>query len=115
VPSAGDLLVRAGFQLPVADSESVDVRYGSPLSLMADLRGMAATNQLAGQGPPWLSRARMAAILEGFAARADPDGRTRERFQILFMTGWAPGPNQPQPARRGSATVSLAAALRPRS
>lgn len=115
VPAAGDLLVRAGFALPVADSESLDVRYGSPLSLMADLRGMAATNQLADQHPPWLSKARLAAITQGFAARADPDGRTRERFQILFLTGWAPGPNQPQPARRGSATTSLAAALKPRS
>ena len=115
IPAAGDLLMRAGFTLPVADGESLDVRYVSPLSLMADLRGMAATNQLADQRPPWLSKGRLAAIAEGFAARAEPDGRTRERFQILFMTGWAPGPDQPQPARRGSATASLAAALKPRS
>jgi len=33
----------------------------------------------------------------------------------VFMTGWAPGPDQPQPARRGSATASLAAALKPKS
>ncbi|MDO6413584.1 methyltransferase domain-containing protein [Sphingomonas sp. BIUV-7] len=115
VPAAGDLLVRAGFALPVADSEAIDVRYGSPLKLMADLRGMAAGNQLAGQAPPWLGRARLAEIARLFAERADPDGRTRERFTMLFMTGWAPGPNQPQPAKRGSATTSLAAALKPRS
>lgn len=112
VPAAGDLLVRTGFALPVADGESLDVRYGSPFSLMADLRGMGAGNQLAGQGPPWLGRARLAEISRLFAERADPDGRTRERLQMIFMTGWAPGPNQPQPARRGSATASLADALR---
>jgi SAM-dependent methyltransferase len=115
VPAAGDLLVRAGFALPVADSESVDVRYASPLRLMADLRGMAAGNQLAGQAPPWLGRARLVEIARLFAERADPDGRTRERFHMIFMTGWAPGPDQPKPAKRGSATRSLAAALKPRS
>jgi SAM-dependent methyltransferase len=111
VPAAGDLLVRAGFALPVADGESIDVRYGSPLRLMADLRGMAAGNMLSGQRPPWLGRARLAEIARLFAERADSDGRTRENFQMIFMTGWSPGPDQPQPAKRGSATTSLAAAL----
>lgn len=115
VPAAGDLLVRAGFALPVADGEAVDVRYGSPLRLMADLRGMAAGNQLSGQRPPWLGRARLAEIARLFAARADLDGRTRESFQMIFLTGWAPGPDQPKPAKRGSATTSLAAALKSRS
>jgi SAM-dependent methyltransferase len=111
VPAAGDLLVRAGFALPVADGESIDVRYGSPLRLMADLRGMAAGNQLSGQRPPWLGRARLAEIARLFSERADADGRTRESFQMIFMTGWSPGPDQPKPAKRGSATTSLAAAL----
>jgi hypothetical protein len=78
------------------------------------LRGMAATNILAGERPP-LSRRRLARIAESFAAQADPDGRVRERFELIFMTGWAPAPDQPQPARRGSGTTSLASALRPKS
>ena len=49
-----------------------------------------------------------------FAAQAGDDGRTTERFDVLYLTGWAPSPDQPQPARRGSATVSLAEALRPK-
>jgi SAM-dependent methyltransferase len=115
VRAAGDLLTRAGFVLTVADSEPLDVAYGDPFRLMTDLRGMAATNMLAGQAPPRLSRGRLAHIGESFANRADSDGRLRERFELVFMTGWAPGPDQPQPARRGSATASLAAALRPKS
>jgi len=111
VRAAGNLLVRAGFVLTVADSEQIDVGYGDPLRLMADLRGMAATNVLAGQRPPWLGRARLAAVAEAFMGTADADGRVRERFEFVFMTGWSPGPDQPQPARRGSATVSLANAL----
>jgi len=111
VRAAGDLLTRAGFVLTVADSEPLDVGYGDPFRLMADLRGMGATNLLAGQTLP-LTRGRLAALAESFAAAAGPDGRLRERFELVFMTGWAPGPDQPQPAKRGSATASLAAALR---
>ncbi len=43
----GDLLSRAGFAMPVADNETLDVRYGSLFSLLADLRGMGAAQCLA--------------------------------------------------------------------
>ena len=112
VRSAGDLLVRAGFALPVADFETLEVRYASLGRLLADLRGMAATSLLA-ERPP-LARATLARAAALFEERADPDGRLAERFDILFLTGWAPAPSQPQPARRGSGSASLAAALKPR-
>jgi SAM-dependent methyltransferase len=115
VRAAGDLLGRTGFALTVADGEPLDVGYGDVVRLMTDLRGMAAGNMLSGQRPPWIGRARLAALGDAFAAQADPDGRVRERFEIVFMTGWAPAPDQPQPARRGSATASLKTALKGRS
>jgi SAM-dependent methyltransferase len=109
VRSAGDLLVRAGFALPVADGETLSVRYPDLFRLIGDLRGMAATNVLRGRVP--LARTTLGAAAAAFADRADPDGRTAERFDLIFLTGWAPSPDQPKPARRGSATASLAAAL----
>lgn len=109
VRSAGDLLVRAGFALPVADVESVDVRYGDLFGLIRDLRGMAATNLLRDRRS--LRRDTLARIADAFAEQADADGRVPERFDIVFLTGWAPAPSQPQPARRGSATASMARAL----
>jgi SAM-dependent methyltransferase len=112
VRSAGDLLVRAGFALPVADVETLDVGYGDLGRLLSDLRGMAATNVLRNRAP--LASATLAAAARAFAARADVAGRVRERFDIVFLTGWAPDASQPLPARRGSATTSLADALRSR-
>ena len=114
VRAAGNLLSRAGFALPVADSETLSVRYGDPLRLVADLRGMAATNVLCDGAPP-LGRVQVAALLAEFAAAADADGRTTEQIEIVYLTGWSPAPDQPKPARRGSGTRSLAAALRPPS
>ncbi|WP_343527201.1 class I SAM-dependent methyltransferase [Sphingomonas sp.] len=112
VRSAGDLLMRAGFTLPVADIETLDVRYRDFGRLLGDLRGMAASNVLAERRP--IARAALASAAAAFAGMADTDGRTSEQFNLVFLTGWAPDPSQPVPARRGSATASLAEALKPK-
>lgn len=109
VASAGDLLVRAGFALPVADLDSFDLSYRSFGSLVDDLRAAAATNVLAQRHG--VTRTWLAAAVEAFAARAAPDGRVRETISLVTLAGWAPSPDQPKPAARGSATTSLATAL----
>jgi len=109
VRSAGDLLMRAGFALPVADVETLDVGYRDLGRLFGDLRGMAASNILAQRQP--LASGTVGRTIAAFAGAADDRGRTHETFQIVFLTGWSPDPSQPKPARRGSATASLGAAL----
>lgn len=113
--AAGDLLLRAGFALPVVDCETLVVRYASLAALVGDLRALGATNLLAARSKRPLGRTGLAAAAASFAAEADADGRTAERFEIVYMTGWSPSPDQPQPARRGSASASLAAALKPKA
>ena len=110
VRAAGDLLVRAGLALPVADVETITVRYAGLGKLLADLRGMGAANLLHDRTA--IGRTTLARAAAAFEARADADGRTAERFDIVFMTGWAPADSQPKPARRGSGTTSLADALK---
>lgn len=111
VRALGDLLTRAGFAMPVVDQQPLDVRYGSLFGLITDLRGMGAAQCLASAPPP-LTRTGLALAAEQFATGADADGRITERFMILHGSGWHPSESQPKPARRGSATVSLADALR---
>ncbi|RJG54212.1 SAM-dependent methyltransferase [Sphingobium terrigena] len=111
VRSAGDLLSRAGFAMPVADGETLSVRYGDLLRLMHDLRGMGAGNMLTAR-PPALRGDALISAAAHFADAADPDGRTAEQIAIVYLSGWKPDPSQAAPARRGSATVSLAAALK---
>ncbi|MDX3909711.1 MAG: class I SAM-dependent methyltransferase [Sphingobium sp.] len=113
VRSAGDLLSRVGFAMPVADGETLTVRYRSLFQLLDDLRGMAASNMLLSRAPV-LRRSVLGKAAELFAQAAEPDGKTPERFAIAYLSGWKPDASQPAPARRGSATVSLAAALRPK-
>ena len=112
VRSAGDLLMRAGFALPVADVETLDVGYRDLGRLLGDLRGMGASNLLNQRQP--MSRDILGRTIAAFAAAADDRGRTHETFQIVFLTGWSPDPSQPKPARRGSATASMTDALKAR-
>ena len=104
------LLQRAGFALPVADADTITLLYANPLALLHDLRAAGETNAvtLRSRRPP--PRALFPAAL---AALPQQDGRTPATLRLAMLTGWAPGPNQPRPAARGSATASLTDALRP--
>ena len=111
VRSAGDLLARAGFALPVSDGETLDARYRDLGGLLADLRFGAQGSALAGAPPP-LTRIQAAAAHGAFLSEADEDGRVTETFEVVYQIGWAPDASQPRPARRGSAVASLAEALK---
>lgn len=113
VRAAGDLLMRAGFALPVVDSDSVTIRFRHLQALVADLRAMGGTNLLAARSTKPLTRTAYAAAIADFAGAVDTDGKIGETFEIIYMIGWAPAPDQPKAARRGSAAQSLADALRP--
>ena len=115
VRDLGALLQRAGFALPVTDSDRFTVRYGSMFDLLADLRAMGATNVLHDRSRRPTSRRLFLRAAEIYAERhADPDGRLRATFEIVSASGWAPHESQQKPAPRGSATMSLAEALKAR-
>ncbi len=112
VRALGDLLQRAGFALPVTDSDHYTLRYDTPFALMAELRRMGATNALVARRRSPLRRATLARMAEIYRERfADADGRVRATFDILWLSGWAPHPNQQQPLKPGSAQARLADAL----
>jgi len=108
----GALLQRAEFALPVTDVDRVTVRYDSVFGLMHDLRRMGATNVLLARRRTPLKRATLMRMAEIYAQRfADDDGRVRATFEIVWLSGWAPHPDQQQPLKPGSAKVRLADAL----
>jgi SAM-dependent methyltransferase len=109
----GGLLQRAGLALPVTDVDRVVVRYDSAFALMADLRRMGATNMLIERRRAPTRRGTMLRMAQIYAERfADPDGRIRATFDIIWLSGWAPHDSQPKPLRPGSAKASLEAAVK---
>ena len=108
----GALMQRAGFALPVIDSERLTVRYDSPFALMRDLRAMGATNIMRERRRTPLRRATLLRMAEIYAERfVDADGRLRAGFEIVWLLGWAPHESQQKPLKPGSAAQRLADAL----
>jgi NADH dehydrogenase [ubiquinone] 1 alpha subcomplex assembly factor 5 len=105
--SAADLIVRAGFTLPVADQDMSVVRYGDWRSIVSDIRDAGVGNALAGPRN-YLGKDMAVRLDNAFAARADAQGKVTEGFAHIYLSGWAPSENQPRPAKRGSGQVSLA-------
>jgi NADH dehydrogenase [ubiquinone] 1 alpha subcomplex assembly factor 5 len=103
------VLQRAGFALPVVDGDTLTLLYSNPFALLQELRAAGEANAvlLRDRRPPPRALFPMA-----LSALPTQDGRVAATLRLAMMTGWAPGPGQQKPATRGSATASLADALR---
>lgn len=109
---AGALLQRAGFALPVADSDRLTVTYPDAFKLMADLRAMGEANAVRGRRSGFSRRETLLRAARLYQERfATPDGRLPATFQVLYLTGWAPHASQQKPLAPGSATHRFAEAL----
>ncbi|MCU0894049.1 MAG: methyltransferase domain-containing protein [Rhodospirillales bacterium] len=112
VRDAGNLLVRAGFALPVADLETITVSYPDPLAVVRDLRGAGEANAVIERRRGPSRRTTLFAALARYSELyADADGRVPATVQVIYLTAWAPDPSQPKPLKPGSARTRLAEAL----
>ncbi len=112
VRDLGGLLQRAGFALPVADSERTTVRYGAFTTLVDDLRALGETNAQVERSKTFLRRDVLASMLQAYAKQsADEDGRLLATFEIITLTAWAPHENQQKPLKPGAAKTRLADVL----
>jgi SAM-dependent methyltransferase len=109
----GALLQRAGFALPVTDVDRIMARYDSAFALMHDLRRMGATNILVERRRTPTRRGTLLRMAQIYGERfADPDGRIRVTFDVIWLSGWAPHESQQKPLQPGSAKASLAEAVK---
>ncbi len=108
IRDAGALLQRAGFALPVADTEILTVSYDNPLKLLYDLRGMGESSAISKRRKTFSRRATLFRACEIYLEDlAGDDGRVPATFELITLTGWAPAESQPKAAARGSGQLSL--------
>ncbi len=112
----GNLLQRAGFALPTIDRDEITVSYRDMFHLMRELRGMGETNAVLARRKTMLRRETLMAAARYYsdnftAGDGEGDGRITATFNVLYITAWAPHPDQPQPLKPGSATTRLADVL----
>ncbi|NNE23709.1 MAG: methyltransferase domain-containing protein [Rhizobiales bacterium] len=108
----GGLLQRAGFSLPVVDTDPVTVTYADALSAMREIKQMGLSNALAQRSTRPTTRQTLACACAAYENEfARQDGRVPATFEIFYLTGWSPHESQQQPLKPGSAKTRLADAL----
>ncbi len=89
VKDAGQLLQRAGFALPVADSDTITVRYKNAFDVWKDLRAMGETNMLTKRSKRYVGKQFFPTVAERYHKRfANPEGLIPATFEIITLTGW---------------------------
>jgi SAM-dependent methyltransferase len=113
VREMGMLLQRAGFALPVTDSDRTIVRYRDAMGLMREIKALGLSNVLVDRSRRPVTPALLARAAAAYEQRfSDPDGRVRATVDIIWLTAWSPHESQQQPLKPGSAKARLADALR---
>ena len=109
----GALMQRAGFALPVVDSDKIIVQYANPLKLMQDLRGMGASNATYNRLMKPTRRGVIMKAAQLYHEKfADKDGYVPATFHVIYTIGWAPHESQQKALKPGSAKNKLADALK---
>lgn len=111
VQDMGGLLQRAGFALPVIDTDEITVTWGDPFALMRDLRGMGESNAVLARRRQPMRRETLMAAAAALQQTANDQGRIPATFRVLYLAAWAPDASQQQPLNPGSAAARLADAL----
>lgn len=87
--TASALMHRAGFALPVADSEMITLTYSSIFELMHDLRGMGEANTHLHRLRKPTRRALFEEAGKLYQQRfATADGHIAASFEVIFLHGW---------------------------
>ncbi|KAF9057860.1 S-adenosyl-L-methionine-dependent methyltransferase [Panaeolus papilionaceus] len=102
-----NLLGRAGFTLLTVDIDEVKVAYPSMWELMEDLQNMGESNAIIGRRNVIRRDTLAAASAIYKEMHGNEDGSVPATFQVIYMIGWKPAPNQPKPLERGSGKVNL--------
>ena len=113
VRDGGALLQRAGFALPVADTELLNISYANLFTLMDDLRGSGSANVLQQRVQHFTPKSFFVDAAKRYAEQfADAEGRITATIELVTLTAWKPSASQQQPAKRGSGSLSLRDALK---
>jgi len=102
-----NLMSRAGFTLLTVDVDEVSIAYPSMWELLDDLRDMGENNAIIGRRH-LLHRDTLAAASAIYKElHGHEDGTVPATFQVIYLIGWKPSPQQPKPLERGSGKTSL--------
>lgn len=91
VKTLGSLLQRAGFELPVTDSETITVTYPTAFELMQELKAMGESNPLNTSAPGLMPRGLLSDVAAYYQTHfGNDEGGINATFEVMSMTGLCP-------------------------
>ncbi len=108
IQDLGNLLIRAGFALPVADVEKITVYYPHAMKLMRDLRAMGESNSANLRRKSFSRKTTMMRTSQLYQEKFENEAnQVPATFDVITLTGWSPDISQPKPLKPGSGQVNL--------
>lgn len=89
IQSLGDGLLAAGFRDPVMDLDTITLTYPDIFQLMRDLKGIGASNALAGRTRALTGRRRMGRLAEAYEVHRCND-RLPATFEVVYGLAYGP-------------------------
>ena len=104
---ASNLLMRAGFALPVADRDLVTFTYDNIYGLIKDLRNISETNTLYMREPSFAPRQLFNLVNSEYLNSFAENDKINVTVELIYLTGWAPHVSQQKALAPGSAKLML--------
>ncbi len=97
----GDMMIAAGFAMPVMDAETIRLTFASPQALLREVAALGG-NPCDERAAGLVAGSRARALLSALRATSDAEGRIALSFEVAYGHAW-----KPQPRIRGQSTVPL--------
>lgn len=108
VQDVGQLLQAAGFALPVVEIDEIQLLYPNLPSVLQDLQDLGERNAVTARPLGWPHRDLFRLAETIYRQRfGRGDGLLPVTVNLITMTAWSHGGNQPKPLKRGSAKNRL--------
>jgi malonyl-CoA O-methyltransferase len=109
----GDVLVEAGFELPVVDVNYLTVTHRSVMSCLEDLKAIGASNASGARARGLTARRTLRELDNAFDSRRNRDGLVETTYEIVYGHAWASEFRQRRDAG-GAVSVPVSQIARPR-
>lgn len=100
----GDVMVEAGFELPVVDVNYLTVTHRSVMACLRDLKAIGASNAASERSRGLTPRHKLRALAKAYDARRNADGLIETTYEIVYGHAWASALRQ---SREADGTVSV--------
>lgn len=105
---AAALMQRAGFALPVVDHDVMERYYNSALAILKDLQNLGLSNILRDRDRAMMTFELLHEILTTYHGKFKKNMKGIPcDFDVIFLSGWGPAPDQQRPLLPGSAQMRL--------